>query len=127
MTSDHDSANMTQQSWLSNYDSASKQHNAEISKLLQEEMGELPKQVRKRLRGLKLPPADVLVLADELPTACYFDAVLGAGAPPKAAANWVMGDVMAHSKVLRFGRPQKHHEVRFWSFYDRTIGHAKFS
>lgn len=62
-------------------------------------MRELPRQIRRRFRDLKLPPADVLVLADDLPTAQYFDAVLKGGAPPKAAANWVMGDVMAHSKV----------------------------
>ena len=67
--------------------------------LLQESMAELPEQIRKRFRELKLPPADVLVLADELAVAQYFDAVLKAGAPPKAAANWVMGDVMGSCKV----------------------------
>ena len=67
--------------------------------MLQESMAELPEQIRRRFRELKLPPADVLVLADELPVAQYFDAVLKVGAPPKAAANWVMGDVMGSCKV----------------------------
>ena len=47
-----------------------------------------------------LPIADVLILADEKPFSRYFDAALEAGAPPKLAANWVLGDVMAHSKVI---------------------------
>ena len=65
----------------------------------QETMGEVPEQIRKRFRGLKLPAADVLVLSDELSTARYFESVVAAGAPPKAAANWIMGDVMAFCKV----------------------------
>jgi hypothetical protein len=28
---------------------------------------------------------------------------LDAGAPPKAAANWVMGDIMAHCKEAKIG------------------------
>lgn len=62
-------------------------------------MGQLPSQFRQQFRDLKLPAADVLVLADELPTAQYFNQVLQSGVPAKAAANWVMGDVMAHCKV----------------------------
>ena len=46
-----------------------------------------------------MPPADAVVLADEPPTAAYFDAVLEAGAPAKPAANWVMGDIMAFCKA----------------------------
>lgn len=63
-------------------------------------MGEVPEEIRQRFRDLKLPPADVLVLADDLPTAQFFDSVIQAGAPAKAAANWVMGDIMAYCKVL---------------------------
>lgn len=44
---------------------------------------------------------DVLVLSDDVGIATYFDAVLAAGAPAKPAANWVMGDIMAHCKVGR--------------------------
>ena len=77
-------------------------------------MGEVPEQIRQRFRGLKLPPADVLVLADELPTAQFFDTVIEAGAPAKAAANWIMGDIMAYCKVCTTtlvwrGRPDDHH------------------
>lgn len=66
---------------------------------MQEGMGELPEQIRERFRQLKLPPADVLVLADDLQVAQFFDRTLAAGAPPKAAANWVMGDITAFCKV----------------------------
>ncbi|KAI8466141.1 MAG: GatB/GatE catalytic domain-containing protein [Monoraphidium minutum] len=66
-------------------------------------MDELPVEKRKRYAGLGLPLADVLILADELGTAQFFDAVLSAGAPPKAAANWVMGDIMAACKEAKIG------------------------
>ena len=62
---------------------------------------ELPAAMRARLAGLGLPAADVLVLTDDAPTARFFSAVLAAGAPPKLAANWVMGDVMAHCKAAQ--------------------------
>ena len=62
-------------------------------------MPQLPADFRRRYSQLGLPVADVLVLADELPTAHYFEAVLAAGAPAKPAANWVMGDIMAFCKV----------------------------
>jgi aspartyl-tRNA(Asn)/glutamyl-tRNA(Gln) amidotransferase subunit B len=60
---------------------------------------ELPLQRRDRyLDALGLPRADALQLADEEDTAAYFDACLAAGAPAKAAANWIMGDVQAWCK-----------------------------
>jgi hypothetical protein len=62
-------------------------------------MAELPAARRQRYLALGLPPADVLILADEVATAQYFDAALGQGAAAKAAANWIMGDIMAHCKV----------------------------
>lgn len=62
-------------------------------------MPDLPANFRRRYRQLGLPAADVLVLADELPTAQYFDSVLAAGAAAKPAANWIMGDIMAFCKV----------------------------
>ena len=64
-------------------------------------MGELPEQIRQRFRDLKLPPADVLVLADELAVAHFFDQTLAAGAVPKAAANWIMGDITAFCKAIQ--------------------------
>lgn len=65
----------------------------------QQSLPELPAARRARYVSLGLPPADAVVLADEPPTAAYFDAVLAAGAPAKPAANWVMGDVMAFCKA----------------------------
>ncbi len=62
-------------------------------------MPESPAAVRKRYLGMGLPKADVLILTDEKPFSRYFDAALEAGAPSKLAANWILGDVMAHSKV----------------------------
>ncbi|PRW18308.1 glutamyl-tRNA(Gln) amidotransferase subunit chloroplastic mitochondrial [Chlorella sorokiniana] len=70
---------------------------------LQASMPELPAAVRARYAALGLSQYDVLVLADELAVCRYFDAVLAAGAPPKPAANWVMGDVMAAAKELPGG------------------------
>ncbi|KAL3130343.1 Glutamyl-tRNA(Gln) amidotransferase subunit B-1, chloroplastic/mitochondrial [Trebouxia sp. C0009 RCD-2024] len=65
---------------------------------VQASMPQLPAEFRRQYRELGLPAADVLVLADELPTAQYFDDVLAAGAPAKPAANWIMGDIMAFCK-----------------------------
>ena len=69
----------------------------------QASLPELPAGVRARYASLGLSQYDVLVLADELAVARYFDALLAAGAPPKPAANWVMGDVMAAAKELPGG------------------------
>lgn len=66
-------------------------------------MPELPSALRARYAALGLSQYDVLVLADDAACAAYFDGVLAAGAPPKPAANWVMGDVMAHCKEARLG------------------------
>lgn len=66
---------------------------------LQENMPEVPRAVRGRYVDLNLPAADVLILADEKPISGYFDAVVAAGASPKLAANWVLGDLMAFTKV----------------------------
>lgn len=68
-------------------------------------MPQLPAEFRRQYRELGLPAADVLVLADELPTAQYFDDVLAAGAPAKPAANWIMGDIMAFCKACVLSRP----------------------
>ncbi len=67
--------------------------------VLQGSMPESPAAVRSRYLDMDLPIADVLILTDEKPFSRYYDAVLEAGAPPKPAANWVLGDVMAHSKA----------------------------
>lgn len=41
---------------------------------------------------------DVLVLAESRDIASFYDGALAAGADPKLAANWVMGDILAHLK-----------------------------
>ncbi|EIE20933.1 B subunit of glutamyl-tRNA amidotransferase [Coccomyxa subellipsoidea C-169] len=63
-----------------------------------ENMPEVPRAVRGRYVDLNLPAADVVILADEKPISGYFDAVVAAGASPKLAANWVLGDLMAFTK-----------------------------
>ncbi|KAK9849138.1 hypothetical protein WJX84_006844, partial [Apatococcus fuscideae] len=65
---------------------------------LQASMAELPAAKRARFMDMGLPRDDVLILADDLETADYFEAVLEEGAPAKLAANWVVGDIMAHCK-----------------------------
>ena len=70
-----------------------------LASLVQQNLPELPAARRARYVALGLPAADAVVLADEPPTAAYFDAVLAAGAPAKPAANWVMGDIMAFCKA----------------------------
>ncbi len=64
-------------------------------------MPELPATKRRKFLELGLPLADVLVLADDAATATYYENVLAAGALAKPAANWVIGDIMAHCKVPR--------------------------
>ncbi|WIA33555.1 hypothetical protein OEZ86_006679 [Tetradesmus obliquus] len=70
---------------------------------VKESMAELPIAKRQRYLSLGLPKADVLILADELATADFFDVAMAAGAPAKAAANWIMGDIMAACKERKMG------------------------
>jgi aspartyl-tRNA(Asn)/glutamyl-tRNA(Gln) amidotransferase subunit B len=57
---------------------------------------ELPAARKARFEsGFGLSDYDAGVLTAERPLADYFEAVVGAGAPPKAAANWVHGEVLA--------------------------------
>ena len=60
---------------------------------------ELPADKRERYLGLGLPEADVLVLAGEQGIADYFDACMEAAAPPKPAANWIIGDILGWMKA----------------------------
>ena len=60
---------------------------------------ELPDARRARLvTGYQLPAYDAEVLTSRRDLADYFEAVVKAGAPPKAASNWVMGDIL---RVIR--------------------------
>jgi aspartyl-tRNA(Asn)/glutamyl-tRNA(Gln) amidotransferase subunit B len=56
---------------------------------------ELPEAKRERLQlAYALSSKDARVLTAEVELAAYFESVVKAGADPKTAANWVMGDVM---------------------------------
>ncbi len=56
---------------------------------------ELPRAKRRRFREqYGLPDYDAGVLTASRPLADYFEAVVQAGAPAKAASNWIMSDLM---------------------------------
>ena len=56
---------------------------------------ELPDEKRSRfVAGFALKPADADVLTGSKELAAYFEAVVAAGADPRAAANWTLGTVM---------------------------------
>ncbi len=60
------------------------------------ELPELPAAMRERfVRDYGLPPQDAAALTGSRALAGYFEAVAGAVADRKAAANWVMGEVSA--------------------------------
>jgi aspartyl-tRNA(Asn)/glutamyl-tRNA(Gln) amidotransferase subunit B len=61
---------------------------------------ELPGQKRERfVAQYALSVADAAVLTADRAVADYYEAVVRAGAEPKAAANWVMGEVLADAKA----------------------------
>ncbi|HTB21184.1 MAG TPA: Asp-tRNA(Asn)/Glu-tRNA(Gln) amidotransferase subunit GatB [bacterium] len=62
---------------------------------------ELPEAMRRRLvETYALPPYDAQVLTENSALAAYFEGVVKAGANPKAASNWVMGELLAALKRL---------------------------
>ncbi|MFM7237581.1 MAG: Asp-tRNA(Asn)/Glu-tRNA(Gln) amidotransferase subunit GatB [Cyanobium sp.] len=66
------------------------------------ELPELPAAKRHRFaETLGLSIYDARVLTDERPMAEYFEATVAAGADPKAAANWITGDIAAHMNAQR--------------------------
>jgi len=66
------------------------------------ELPELPSAKRHRYADqLGLSIYDARVLTDERAMAEYFEAVVAAGAEPKAAANWICGDIAAHVNANR--------------------------
>lgn len=66
------------------------------------ELPELPAAKRHRFaQDLGLSIYDARVLTDERPMAEYFEATVAAGADPKAAANWITGDIAAHVNAQR--------------------------
>ena len=61
------------------------------------QLPELPAQKRHRYESeLGLSAYDARVLTDERQVAEYFEATVAAGANPKQAANWIMGDIAAY-------------------------------
>lgn len=58
------------------------------------EMPQLPAEKESKFMGLGLSAYDAGVLTLTRATAEYFEAVLAAGAPAKAAANWITTDLM---------------------------------
>ena len=63
---------------------------------IKKEMPELPSARRERYLSLGLSIYDALVLADDVGTAAFFDALLSQGINAKSAANWVQGDITAY-------------------------------
>jgi aspartyl-tRNA(Asn)/glutamyl-tRNA(Gln) amidotransferase subunit B len=60
------------------------------------ELPELPDARRARFEAAyALSAYDARVLVEDRPVADYFEQVVAAGAEPKTAANWVMGEVLA--------------------------------
>ena len=59
------------------------------------ELPELPAARRARYTALGLPEYDVSVITQEPAVARYFESVVAAGAEPKLAANWVLGEVLS--------------------------------
>ncbi len=58
---------------------------------------ELPSALRNRLVDeYGLPEYDAEVVTADRDTAVYFEQAVAAGADPKAASNWLMGDVMGY-------------------------------
>lgn len=63
------------------------------------DMPELPSQKRERYQAeFSLSSYDAFLLSDDVTTAQYFEDSIEAGADPKQAANWIMGDI---TKVLK--------------------------
>jgi aspartyl-tRNA(Asn)/glutamyl-tRNA(Gln) amidotransferase subunit B len=62
---------------------------------IRQNLPELPQQARERLHAAGLSGYDAWVLVAERERLRYFEAVVAAGAPAKAAANWVNGDLAA--------------------------------
>ena len=61
------------------------------------ELPELPAQKRHRYESeLGLSAYDTRVLTEERLVGEYFEAAIAAGANPKGAANWIMGDIAAY-------------------------------
>ncbi|HEX4441378.1 MAG TPA: Asp-tRNA(Asn)/Glu-tRNA(Gln) amidotransferase subunit GatB [Thermoanaerobaculia bacterium] len=63
-----------------------------------EAMPELPRARRARLVALGVPAADADTLVSARELGDYFEKTVAAGAPPKAAANWITGEALRFMK-----------------------------
>jgi aspartyl-tRNA(Asn)/glutamyl-tRNA(Gln) amidotransferase subunit B len=66
----------------------------------------LPADKRHHYHRLGLSAYDARVLTDDAGVANYFDRTLAAGADPKLAANWIMGDIMGYLNNEKLGIDQ---------------------
>lgn len=68
---------------------------------VQSQLPELPARKRQRfVDELGLPSYDAGVLTSDLALANYYEEVVAAGAEPKSASNWVMGDLLGYLNGL---------------------------
>ncbi|OGI04554.1 MAG: aspartyl/glutamyl-tRNA amidotransferase subunit B [Candidatus Melainabacteria bacterium GWF2_37_15] len=66
---------------------------------IRETMPELPQEKRRRyVEEIGLSESDAAMLVDSVETARFFDRVVNLTGNPKAAANWLMGDITAYLK-----------------------------
>jgi aspartyl-tRNA(Asn)/glutamyl-tRNA(Gln) amidotransferase subunit B len=66
----------------------------------QGQLPELPAHKRHRYQSeLGLSAYDTRVITDDREITHYFETTVAAGADPKQAANWIMGDITAHLKA----------------------------
>ena len=71
---------------------------------VQSEMPELPRAMAERLvREYGLPDYDAATLTQSPAMAGYFEATVRAGAVPKAASNWIMGEVSRRLNAAEIG------------------------
>jgi len=64
---------------------------------LQEELPEMPEERRERyVKDLEIPAYDADVLLDTVEMSDFFDQTVQAGADPKLASNWLMGEVSGY-------------------------------
>jgi aspartyl-tRNA(Asn)/glutamyl-tRNA(Gln) amidotransferase subunit B len=86
---------------------------------------ELPEAKRARLESAyALPPYDARVITSETRLAHYFESVVRAGADPKIAANWVMGEVMtSYNEIGTFPVPAERLAELIALVKDGTVSH----
>ncbi|XP_062166919.1 glutamyl-tRNA(Gln) amidotransferase subunit B, chloroplastic/mitochondrial [Alnus glutinosa] len=65
---------------------------------IRDSLPEAPEVKRRRYEKMGLSMQDVLLLANDINVAQFFDATIAKGADVKLAANWIMGDIAAYMK-----------------------------